>query len=65
MSEQIDSALAKLPVEQREAFLLKYVEEMTYEDMSGATGVSVPALKMRVKRASDTLRRLLEDVVND
>ena len=65
MSEQIDFALAKLPVEQREAFLLKYVEEMSYEDMSAATGVSVPALKMRVKRASDTLRGLLEDVLSD
>jgi len=65
MSERIDFALAKLPVEQREAFLLKYVEEMSYEDMSAATGVSVPALKMRVKRASDTLRRLLEDALND
>jgi RNA polymerase sigma-70 factor, ECF subfamily len=65
MSEQIEFALAKLPVEQREAFLLKYVEEMSYEDMSAATGVSVPALKMRVKRASDTLRRLLEGVLND
>jgi RNA polymerase sigma-70 factor, ECF subfamily len=65
MSEQIDFALAKLPLEQREAFLLKYVEEMSYEDISAATGVSVPALKMRVKRASDALRRLLEGVVND
>ncbi|MGI8400688.1 MAG: RNA polymerase sigma factor [Gemmatimonadaceae bacterium] len=63
MSEQIDFALSKLPREQREAFLLKHVEEMSYEDMSAATGVSVPALKMRVKRASDTLRRLLEGVV--
>ena len=65
MSEQVELALARLPVEQREAFLLKHVEEMSYEDMSAATGVSVPALKMRVKRASDTLRRLLEGVFND
>jgi RNA polymerase sigma-70 factor, ECF subfamily len=65
MSEQVEVALAKLPLEQREAFLLKYVEEMSYEDMAAATGVSVPALKMRVKRASDALRRLLEDALND
>jgi RNA polymerase sigma-70 factor (ECF subfamily) len=65
MSEQIEYALARLPVDQREAFLLKYVEEMSYEEISAATGVSVPALKMRVKRASDALRRLLEDVLND
>jgi len=51
-----------LPTEQREAFLLKYVEEMRYEEIAGMTGASVSALKMRVKRACDTLRDLLEGV---
>jgi len=63
MSEQIELALSKLPPDQREAFLLKYVEEMSYEEISEATGVSVPALKMRVKRASDGLRKMLEGVL--
>ncbi len=58
----IESALGSLPAEQREAFLLKHVEELTYEEMSEKTGVSVPALKMRVKRACDALRNLLEGV---
>jgi RNA polymerase sigma-70 factor (ECF subfamily) len=62
VGEQIESALALLPPEQREAFLLKHVEEMTYEEMSEMTGVSVPALKMRVKRACDGLRDMLEGV---
>jgi RNA polymerase sigma-70 factor (ECF subfamily) len=65
MSEHITIALSKLPIEQREAFLLKYVEELSYEEISEATGVSVPALKMRVKRASDELRKLLEKTLND
>mgnify|MGYP001791966487 CR=1 FL=1 len=60
----IETALAMLPAEQREAFLLKYVEELTYEEMSKMTSVSVPALKMRVKRACDGLRNLLEGVYN-
>jgi RNA polymerase sigma-70 factor (ECF subfamily) len=51
-----------LPSEQREAFLLKHVEELTYEEIAKMTGVSVPALKMRVKRACDSLRDLLEGV---
>jgi len=51
-----------LPADQREAFLLKYVEELTYDEMAGITGVSVSALKMRVKRACDGLRDLLEGV---
>ena len=62
VGDQIESALAMLPAEQREAFLLKHVEELTYDEMSAMTGVSVPALKMRVKRACDGLRTMLEGV---
>jgi len=62
VSGHIEHALNLLPVEQREAFLLKHVEERTYEEMSEMTGVSVPALKMRVKRACDGLRNLLDGV---
>lgn len=58
----IDHALGMLPTEQREAFLLKHVEELTYDEMAEMTGVSVPALKMRVKRACDGLRDMLEGV---
>jgi len=60
--EEIDRALTRLRSEQREAFLLKYVEEMGYEEMSQLTGVGVSALKMRVMRACDRLRELLTEV---
>lgn len=58
--DEINRALSVLPVDQREAFLLKHVDDMTYEDMSSMTGASVPALKMRVSRACDRLRTILE-----
>jgi RNA polymerase sigma-70 factor (ECF subfamily) len=58
----IERALSMLPIDQREAFLLKHVEELTYEEISEMTGASVSALKMRVKRAADSLRDLLEGV---
>ena len=60
----IERALSMLPTEQREAFLLKHVEELSYDEMAAMTGVSIPALKMRVKRACDGLRDLLEGVYN-
>jgi RNA polymerase sigma-70 factor (ECF subfamily) len=59
--EEIGRALAGLPAEQREAFLLKYVEELSYEEMVGLTGVGESALKMRVMRACARLRELLGD----
>jgi RNA polymerase sigma-70 factor (ECF subfamily) len=60
--EEIQRALARLPADQREAFLLKYVEELSYEEMAEVTGVGVSALKMRVKRACGRLRDLLREV---
>ena len=63
--EEIERALTRLRPDQREAFLLKYVEDMGYDEMSQLTGVGVSALKMRVMRACDRLRELLSDVRDD
>jgi RNA polymerase sigma-70 factor (ECF subfamily) len=57
--EEIHQALVQLVPEQREAFLLKYVEELSYEEMVELTGAGESALKMRVKRACARLRQLL------
>lgn len=51
--------LERLPAEQREVFLLHYVEELSYEEIAVITGVRVSALKMRVKRGLARLRQLL------
>lgn len=60
--EDIQYALDQLDLEQREAFVMKYVEELTYDEMAEITGAGVSALKMRVKRACTRLRELLEEV---
>lgn len=62
LREEIDRALARLSTDQREAFLLRYVEDLSYEEMAAVTGDGVSALKMRVKRACDRLRGLLGEV---
>lgn len=59
--EEIGRALACLDTEQREAFLLKHVEGLSYDEMAEFTGAGVSALKMRVKRACDRLRGLLQE----
>jgi RNA polymerase sigma-70 factor (ECF subfamily) len=65
LRQAITWALDRLPAEQREAFLLKHVEEMSYETMEQVTGVRSATLRMRVFRARDELRKLLEEVVRD
>jgi RNA polymerase sigma-70 factor (ECF subfamily) len=59
---EIERALAMLEPDQREAFLLKHVEQLGYEEMSAVTGAGVSALKMRVKRACERLQEWLGEV---
>jgi RNA polymerase sigma-70 factor (ECF subfamily) len=61
LRDAIQRALAKLDADQREAFLLKHVESLSYEEMAAATGVGISALKMRVRRACERLQTLLEE----
>lgn len=58
--EEVQRAVAQLEPDQREAFLLKHVEDLSYEEISELTGAGVSALKMRVKRACERLRQLLD-----
>ena len=60
--EEIGRALEALRSNQREAFLLKYVEGLSYEEMAMLTGVGESTLRMRVKRARDRMRELLREV---
>jgi RNA polymerase sigma-70 factor, ECF subfamily len=58
----LENVLGQLPAEQREAIVLKYADDLTYEEMSRITGAGESALKMRVQRAFARLRALLQEV---
>ena len=61
-AEEVRVVLESLPAEQREAFLLRHVEDLSYEDIAAVTGAGLSALRMRVKRACDALRIRLTEV---
>jgi RNA polymerase sigma-70 factor, ECF subfamily len=65
LRDAIERALERLEPAQREAFLLKHVEQLTYEEMSAMTGAGVSALKMRVQRACEHLQVMLEEDRHD
>jgi RNA polymerase sigma-70 factor (ECF subfamily) len=58
----LEQALAHLPDAQREALVLRYADDLTYEEMARITGAGESALKMRVQRAFARLRALLSEV---
>ena len=56
---RLNAALATLPQEQREAFVMKHGEGLSYDEMAQLSDASVSAMKMRVHRATETLRAQL------
>jgi RNA polymerase sigma-70 factor (ECF subfamily) len=63
LRDLLEHALAQLPEMQREAFLLKHLQGLTYEEMAELVGASVSALRMRVLRAREQLQELLGETV--
>lgn len=61
LRERLRAALAELPAESATAFLLRYGEEMSYAEISEVLDATPGALRVRVHRARETLRGLLEE----
>jgi RNA polymerase sigma-70 factor, ECF subfamily len=60
-SQALERAVEKLTPEQREAFVLKHVAGLPYEEIAQLTGATVASLKMRMHRAYDRLRELMKE----
>ena len=65
LRSRLARAMDGLDALHREAFLLKLGEGLEYEEIARITGASVPALKMRVKRARDQVRARWEELEDD
>jgi RNA polymerase sigma-70 factor, ECF subfamily len=55
----VAAAVAALPALQREAIVLFEYEELSLEEIAGITGVEVGAVKARLHRARESLRKRL------
>ncbi len=57
---RLQAALRKLPVTDRSAVALAYIKELALDDVARIEGCTVGALKVRLHRAKQKLRELLE-----
>src|SRR5215471_4876092 len=55
----LEVAIAKLPLEQRQVILLAGLEEMRYDQIAEALNVPVGTVRSRLSRGRDHLRRLM------
>lgn len=63
LKRELERALAQLTDEQREAIILKYLKGLSLDEMAELLSVTVPAVKMRLKRGREALRAQLEGVM--
>lgn len=61
LRQGLQRGLGQLPTDLRDAFLMKHLEGLSYDEMAELTGASVSALKMRVLRAREVLRESLAE----
>ncbi len=57
----LERAIDALPPEQREAVVLRDRLGLTYDEVGGATGASVAAVKSRLYRARETLKATMRE----
>jgi RNA polymerase sigma-70 factor (ECF subfamily) len=58
--EKIEKALQKLPVKQREVFIMRNFDELSYEEISTITGKSVGTLKANYFHALNKIKELVK-----
>jgi RNA polymerase sigma-70 factor, ECF subfamily len=58
---KLNNVLEKLPVKQREVFVLRHYEELSYDEISEITGKSVGGLKANYFHASKKIFGMMED----
>jgi RNA polymerase sigma factor (sigma-70 family) len=63
--DEITDALAELPADQREIFILNEIEEQSFRDIAEKTGVSINTLLSRKRYAIMALRKRLQSFYDD
>jgi RNA polymerase sigma-70 factor, ECF subfamily len=60
VAAQVQAAIQELPAEQRELLVLQRFKDLGYEELAGVTGQTVSAVKAKLHRARQALKRKLE-----
>ena len=57
----VREVMEKMPIELREVLELHYLKDLSYDQISARKNITIPALKMKLYRAREVFRKLLDD----
>jgi RNA polymerase sigma-70 factor (ECF subfamily) len=63
LSEIINDAISKIPEKYRTSFVLREINQLSYEEIAAATGLKLGTVRSRINRARNYFRRLVEPLV--
>ena len=62
LEERIQKALDALPEKYREIIILREIQELSYEEIAGITGIGLGTVKSRMNRGRAKLQEMLKDL---
>lgn len=65
LKNEIEKAIATLPIPMREALILREYEDFSYQEIADTLGIDLSLAKVRVHRARLILRKLLKPLVKE
>ena len=63
LSGVINQAIARIPEKYRESFVLREINELSYEEIAAVTGLKLGTVRSRINRARNYFRQLVAPVV--
>jgi RNA polymerase sigma-70 factor (ECF subfamily) len=63
LSEVINKAIQKIPEKYRESFVLREINELSYEEIAAVTGLKLGTVRSRINRARNYFRQVVAPLV--
>jgi RNA polymerase sigma-70 factor (ECF subfamily) len=63
LSEMINDAIKKIPEKYRTSFVLREINQLSYEEISAVTGLKLGTVRSRINRARNYFRKIVEPLL--
>lgn len=64
LGEIINKAIANIPEKYRTSFVLREINQLSYEEIAAVTGLKLGTVRSRINRARNYFRRIIEPVLD-